>query len=643
MAKKNRNRSRLSTNTNSNNNSNHNQHSGELTPIEDLTLSSATNLTAVVVSMQPPTPSSPTAPAFRPTQVSPEAQAQVEPAVAPPSECLVGSPEPMRYKNSKSQFCSGSTSAANSNYQNARVHTHEFTEPTIGERFGRRHGQDWPTGSHGVGRCASCPITRTESQTRSKSCGRMRRTSGVLYKVIPSKPVLGHEVFQKARKSEEEIKAMKASKQVQGYYRSMNEVLDSFAEVEAILKEHREEENAQSVTLPQLPSARTQDSLLSTISPTSANNNNQSDFSYGSTSRNAASDNTLKPSPLTPGDPDLKLPPKDDLSASKSYGHSNTVISDNSQADLEEGTPLLNYKRRSRTSPRLVSLAINVSFLANIFLVVIKIWTVLLSDSLAVLASMIDSLMDLLSGAIIWYSARLRSNTSDGHRYPVGKARMEPLGIIVFAVVMVTSFLQVMLQAFERLVEGSEEPPVDLGLIILTLLALNILVKFALWVWCRTMKDSSSVQALAQDHLNDVVFNVFSTLFPVAGQFLGIWWLDAAGAVLLSIYIITEWTGTCLHNIRRLTGQAATAADIQQLTYMTYRFSNTIQVIDTVRAYSVGEGLFAEIDIVLPPDTPLSQAHDLGESLQGALERLDNVERAFVHVDYNAVHAIEHR
>jgi len=194
----------------------------------------------------------------------------------------------------------------------------------------------------------------------------------------------------------------------------------------------------------------------------------------------------------------------------------------------------------------LVKLAINVSFVANIVLVILKIWTVLLSDSLAVLASMIDSLMDVLSSAIIWYSARLRSNTSDGHHYPVGKARMEPLGIIVLASVMVTSFTQVMLQSFERLFAGSEEPPVDLGTVILALLAFNILVKTILWLWCRTMKDSPSVLALAQDHNNDVVFNIFSTFFPVAGQFLGLWWLDAVGAIILSIYIISEWTGTCL-------------------------------------------------------------------------------------------------
>ncbi|KAF9986504.1 hypothetical protein BGZ75_001765 [Mortierella antarctica] len=435
-------------------------------------------------------------------------------------------------------------------------------------------------------------------------------------------------VFQAGRKSEDEIRAIKGKPQVQAYYRSLNELLDSFAEVEEILKEHREDERAKTqMSYQDQDLARTRHSTQDSVLSPAVN------ISYGSLMENT---NGL----TTPASP-----PATGIVAHTHYdGNSHHYHHyHHDEEDLEEGAPLLEYKRKQKTSPRLVQLAINVSFLANICLVIIKIWTVLLSDSLAVLASMIDSLMDLLSGAIIWYSARLRSNTSDGHRYPVGKARMEPLGIIVFAAVMVTSFMQVLVQAFERLVEGSAEPPVDLSLIILALLALNILIKTALWLWCRTMKDSSSVLALAQDHLNDVVFNVFSTLFPVAGQFLGLWWLDATGAIVLSIYIISEWTGTCLHNIRRLTGQAATPADIQQLTYMVYRYSSMIQAIDTVRAYSVGDGLFAEIDIVLPPDTPLSQAHDLGESLQGALERLDNVERAFVHVDYNAVHAIEHR
>ncbi|KAF9923764.1 hypothetical protein BGZ67_009662 [Mortierella alpina] len=580
------------------------QHQEPTTAIEDLV---RPPLSSFVVQMEPPTPSATTLvdDADSPTRVLP---------------AFVASPDPIR----SSHRALSSQQQQQQHDLNDHGHTHP-PEPSIGERFGRRHGLDWPSPPSGSanGRCVSCPGSRSES--RSKSRGGARRTSGVLYKAIPARPVMAPSVFQAGRKSEDEIRAIKGKPQVQAYYRSLNELLDSFAEVEEILKEHREDERAKTqMSYQDQDLARTRHSTQDSVLSPAVN------ISYGSLMENT---NGL----TTPASP----PATGIVAHTHLDGNSHHYHHD--EEDLEEGAPLLEYKRKQKTSPRLVQLAINVSFLVNICLVIIKIWTVLLSDSLAVLASMIDSLMDLLSGAIIWYSARLRSNTSDGHRYPVGKARMEPLGIIVFAAVMVTSFMQVLVQAFERLVEGSAEPPVDLSLIILALLALNILIKTALWLWCRTMKDSSSVLALAQDHLNDVVFNVFSTLFPVAGQFLGLWWLDATGAIVLSIYIISEWTGTCLHNIRRLTGQAATPADIQQLTYMVYRYSSMIQAIDTVRAYSVGDGLFAEIDIVLPPDTPLSQAHDLGESLQGALERLDNVERAFVHVDYNAVHAIEHR
>lgn len=48
----------------------------------------------------------------------------------------------------------------------------------------------------------------------------------MFYKVIPARPVMGHEVFQAARKSEKEIAAMKGS-HIQEYYRSLVNV-DSF-------------------------------------------------------------------------------------------------------------------------------------------------------------------------------------------------------------------------------------------------------------------------------------------------------------------------------------------------------------------------------------------------------------------------------
>lgn len=96
---------------------------------------------------------------------------------------------------------------------------------------------------------------------------------------------------------------------------------------------------------------------------------------------------------------------------------------------------------------------------------------------------------------------------------------MEPLGIIVFAVIITTSFSQVLITSIQRLLDpaqGVEE--LDLSPLGLGLLIANIVIKGILWIWCTTIKGSSSVQALAQDHENDVVFNVASTIFPVVGK-----------------------------------------------------------------------------------------------------------------------------
>lgn len=63
--------------------------------------------------------------------------------------------------------------------------------------------------------------------------------------------------------------------------------------------------------------------------------------------------------------------------------------------------------------------------------------------------------------------------------------------------------------------------------------------------------------------------------------------------------------------------------------------------VDTCRAYFAGTNLFVEVDIVLPPTMELRESHDIGEDLQIKLESLPDVERAFVHVDYDIFHKPE--
>ena len=41
-----------------------------------------------------------------------------------------------------------------------------------------------------------------------------------------------------------------------------------------------------------------------------------------------------------------------------------------------------------------------------------------------------------------------------------------------------------------------------------------------------------------------------------------------------------------------------------------------VLLVDTVRAIHFGGGFLVEVDIVLPPEMPLHEAHDIGEELQ---------------------------
>lgn len=96
----------------------------------------------------------------------------------------------------------------------------------------------------------------------------------------------------------------------------------------------------------------------------------------------------------------------------------------------------------------------------------------------------------------------------DVHKFPVGKARYENLGIVVFASIMGTAALQVVIESVRDLTNPARKQ-VDLTAMTVGVLIGVVVTKFVLWVWCfRLRKASASCEALAQDHINDVMTNV---------------------------------------------------------------------------------------------------------------------------------------
>lgn len=294
------------------------------------------------------------------------------------------------------------------------------------------------------------------------------------------------------------------------------------------------------------------------------------------------------------------------------------AISDDEDDEGSSHSKLLEWvpEEDEDTDSPIVKVALYVNLAANTALLLLKIIAAVMTSSLSVVASLVDAALDFLSTAIVWFTSWMIAR-QDRYAYPVGRRRLEPIGVLVFSVIMITSFFQVGIEGISRL-SGPDHTIVQLSIPAVAIMASTVVIKGICWLWCRLIRNSS-VQALAQDAITDVVFNTFSIFFPLVGYFAKIWWLDALGGILLSAYVIINWSRTSAEHIRNLTGASATADERNILLYMTMRFAKSIKRIQGIQAYHAGDKLNVEVDIVVDEHTALRDSHDLGESLQYVL------------------------
>lgn len=246
--------------------------------------------------------------------------------------------------------------------------------------------------------------------------------------------------------------------------------------------------------------------------------------------------------------------------------------------------------------------------------------------------------MDVASSIVIVIASRAASNHNNT-KFPTGKNRMETAGVIVFSTLMATVSIQVIIEAAKTLGAGEKRP--DLDVLSITCIGVALATKICLFLYCRLLVKYPTARILAQDHRNDIAMNTLGIGLSFMGAYVK-WWVDPLGAILISLFILRTWTATGLENIHYIVGKAAEPGLIQKLVYTSVTHDERIMQVDTCRAYHSGNRIIAEVDIVLPPEMTLKEAHDIGESLQMTLEKIEDVERAFVHIDYETEHKPEH-
>jgi len=286
-------------------------------------------------------------------------------------------------------------------------------------------------------------------------------------------------------------------------------------------------------------------------------------------------------------------------------------------------------------------IAVYGSFMANVVLAALQMYGAISSGSLSLFTTMADAIFDPLSNVTLIVTNRAVSRV-DPSRFPSGKARLETVGNITFCFIMTAVSSILIAFSARQLAVGTAEDTTKFHLPSVIAVAIAFTTKLGLFLYCWALKDTySQIRILWQDHRNDLLINGFGLMTSIGGSKLK-WWIDPMGAIILSCLVSVIWLRTAFSEFMLLVGVTASVDMHQLITYICVTHSPEIGGIDTVRCYHSGPRLIAEVDVVMNPGASLRDTHDVAEELQIKLESLPDIERAYVHVDYETTHKPEH-
>lgn len=262
----------------------------------------------------------------------------------------------------------------------------------------------------------------------------------------------------------------------------------------------------------------------------------------------------------------------------KYYTRQNAIIDQYLQSNDEESLAAQDFKKNG---PK-VKWAVNLSFMVNFVLFIIQMYAAVSTGSLSLFATAADAFMDLVSSIVMLVTSRMAARPKP-HKYPVGRRRIETIGIILFCALMTTVAIQLIIESGRALAGGDKGGGDKLHIIPLIFVGIAIFSKFCLFCYCFWLRRYPAARIFFIDHRNDLAVNIFGLIMSIVGDRF-VWYLDPVGAICIALLILVSWISTAFENVWLLVGRAAPQEFVNKCIYVSLTHDTRIQKVDTVSA-----------------------------------------------------------
>lgn len=251
---------------------------------------------------------------------------------------------------------------------------------------------------------------------------------------------------------------------------------------------------------------------------------------------------------------------------------------------------------------------------ANLFLFAVKLAVGIIIVSVSVIADALNNLSDAGTSLAMIFGFRIAGRPADAE-HPFGHGRAEYLaGLFIAAVILLVGF-ELMRTSVDKILAPEELKMNTMGAVFLSL---SLFIKVGLaWLYNKvgTRINSPALKAASVDSLTDCLATsaVLISLFVYAQFGINI---DGAAGIFVSCFILYSGWGALRDAAEPLMGMAndpALAADVRRIVM---EEKGVLGVHDLVlHGYGAGR-TFATLDIELPAEMPLIEAHNIADRVE---------------------------
>ena len=284
----------------------------------------------------------------------------------------------------------------------------------------------------------------------------------------------------------------------------------------------------------------------------------------------------------------------------------------------------------SMTYSQLIKLATWASVVAAISLIGVKTWGWNQTQSVSLLASLIDSTMDSAASLINFFAIRYAMAPADKeHRFGHGKA--EALAGLAQALLILVSIGLLLTQTLGRLWNPLvvENTPIGISIMLVSMVLTGALVVFQWYVVKRTQ--SNAIKADSLHYTSDFLMN-FGVIIALFLASIGYHGADPYFALSIGAFVVYSAWGIAQSAFHLLLDHELSDEQRHLITQLALTQPQVIGMHD-LRSRQSGHMQFIQLHLELQEDMLLLEAHGVAEALELRIMAVFPYADVIIHLD----------